>query len=95
MSKVESQLVSVNTLKIQGNVNSACEQIVQAMFDLLQHRVKMDRAELQSTEDKRELHKHVNTLKDAVLELIQEHACTSVGSTMPPEVDQRVQLLIS
>ena len=48
-----------------------------------------------NTETVDELRKHVNTLKDAVLEPIQEYAHTNVGSTaMPSELDQTVQILI-
>ena len=48
-----------------------------------------------NTETVEELRKHVDTLKDGVLEPIQEYARTGAGGTMPPELDKTVQLLIS
>ncbi len=42
-----------------------------------------------------ELHKHVNTLKDAVLEPIREYLRANAGSTIPPELDRALQTLIS
>ena len=43
-----------------------------------------------------ELRKHVNTLKDAVLDPIREYAYTDAGTvTMPPELDRTVRMLIS
>jgi len=48
-----------------------------------------------NTETVDELRKHVNTLKDAVLEPIREYARTDGASTMPPELDRTVQTLVS
>ncbi len=48
-----------------------------------------------NTETVDELRKHVNTLKVSVLEPIREYARTDAGSTLPPELDQPVQILIS
>ncbi len=48
-----------------------------------------------NTETVDELRKHVNTLKVSVLEPIPKYARTDTGSTLPPELDQPVQILIS
>ncbi|KAF8330358.1 exocyst complex component Sec3-domain-containing protein [Cantharellus anzutake] len=59
LNKVETQLIGADTLEIRGSVDSAYDQIVQAMFESLQHMAKLDGAESQSAEDKGMLNYHV------------------------------------
>ncbi len=48
-----------------------------------------------NSETVEQLHKHVNTLKDAVLEPIREYSNANAGSTIPLELNRALDTLTS